>query len=395
MARILTLSGEKEIVKEFERIGVHSGGIKIMKSKAQTILILMTVDNRAANILKQEMLSAGGEVALSKEAYQLDRAQTEIIIIGTFKQYRRLTKKLQIQAPFKLHEAGDQINLAITNFYKSLKREIGAKTFDFSQRAYMMGILNVTPDSFSDGGEYFDTDTAVRHALQMVEDGADIIDIGGESTRPGSEPVPVDVEIKRVVPVINAVAKEVDAPISVDTSKPEVAKEAVEAGAAMVNDVTGLRNEEMVNFVAGKNIPSVIMHMLGEPRTMQENPEYRDVVSDVYDYLDGQAQKVIEAGLDPENVYIDAGIGFGKTLENNLELIKRMSEFKSLGYPIVFGPSRKSFIGNILDLPAGERVEGTAASVALGIANGALIIRVHDVKEMKRIATVTERILRA
>lgn len=393
MARILCLNTEKEIKDEFKRIGVHPGGIRIMTPKARSLLVLIKVDNRAANILKQEMLSCGGEVALPKEAYTLSGKKIEVIINGNTAQLNRLVEKLSKQAPFGLLEAGIEIKKAIENFSNPLKRKIGNKRFDFSKKAYLMGILNVTPDSFSDGGKFFDSNIAISHAKQMVKDGADIIDVGGESTRPGSKPVSAKEEVGRVIPVIKAISKEINVPVSIDTSKAEVAEKAVSAGAAMINDVTGLRNSKMVRLATKKNLPVVIMHMLGKPRTMQDKPEYKDVVSDIYTHLERQAKKVIAEGLSPENVYIDLGIGFGKTVDHNLELIRRIAEFKSMGFPIVFGPSRKSFIGMILGTDTDDRLEGTAASVVLGIANGASIIRVHDVKEMKRVAMVTERII--
>lgn len=394
MARVLCLNSEKEIVNELKRIGTHPGGIKIMKGKAQNLMILINVNNRAANILKQDMLSIGGDVAVPKTAYELDGENVEVIVIGSKKQVKALIEKLAVQPMFSLKNITAEIEESVNNYFNPLKREIGGKIFDFSIKTYLVGILNVTPDSFSDGGKFFNMEAAVNHAQQMVEDGADILDIGGESTRPGSETVSIEEEIKRVIPVIEKITSKLSVPISIDTSKPEVAQKAIDAGAAMVNDVTGLRNEKLRQFVARKNIPIIIMHMQGEPRTMQENPVYEDVVSDVYNHLKNKAEAVINDGLSPENVYIDIGIGFGKTLEHNLELIKRMAEFKSMGYPVVYGPSRKSFIGNILDLPVEERLEGTSAAVAMGIANGVSIIRVHDVKEMKRVASVTERILK-
>ena len=274
-----------------------------------------------------------------------------------------------------------------------MKRKIGNKTFDFTNNTYLMGILNVTPDSFSDGGQHFDFDNAIKHAKETQKSGADILDIGGESTRPGSKQVSIEEEKERVIPIIERIVNEVDIPISIDTSKPEVAKEGLDAGAVMVNDVTGLRNKEMLKLVAKRDVPTVIMHMRGEPRNMQENPTYKDVVKDISGYLESQAKEAVETGLNKENVYIDFGIGFGKTIEHNLELIRRMKEFESLGYPIVYGPSRKSFIGDVLDLPVDERLEGTAVAVALGVTKGASIIRVHDVKEMKRVVDLTKRIV--
>ncbi len=267
--------------------------------------------------------------------------------------------------------------------------KIGNRLVDFArERPLIMGILNVTPDSFSDGGLYYRFSDAINHAVQMLNEGADIIDVGGESTRPGAQPVPLKEEIRRVVPVIKHLRKETEAIISIDTYKPEVALEALEAGADLINDVYGLRQPGMLKLVSEAKKPVVIMHMKGTPRTMQDNPVYANVVQEVYDFLRIQRDKAIEAGLSTEQIIIDVGIGFGKTLEHNLELIRHLDYFMTLDCPILLGPSRKSFIGLILDLPVNERLEGTLAVVAIGVMKGANIIRVHDVKETLRAVKV-------
>jgi dihydropteroate synthase len=262
------------------------------------------------------------------------------------------------------------------------------------QWTLVMGILNVTPDSFSGDG-VFDTDAAVARAWKFVEDGADILDIGGESTRPGSQPVPADEEMRRVLPVIERlIAQGFPLPISVDTYKPEVARKALEAGACIVNDIYGLRQPGMLELVAQFKPAVVIMHMQGTPQTMQLNPTYTDCVREISEFLQGQAEKAIAAGLPKEKIIVDPGIGFGKTVEHNLEILRRLSEIKALGYPVLIGTSRKSFIGKVLgiEVPA-ERIWGTAATVAVAIANGADIVRVHDVREMVQVARMTDAIL--
>jgi dihydropteroate synthase len=266
--------------------------------------------------------------------------------------------------------------------------------FDFSIRTYIMGILNITPDSFSDGGKYFDKERAVERALIMQDEGADIIDIGGESTRPGAEKITVKEEIRRVVPVIEAVAKKVKIPISVDTYKSKVAEAAVSAGASIVNDISGLRfDPRMPEIVARYNVPVIIMHIKGTPKNMQKNPTYRALIPEIMDYLREGIAIARNAGIPDERIIIDPGIGFGKTVEHNLEIIRRLNEFTGFEKPILLGPSRKSFIGNLLDgLPPEERLEGTAAAVAIGIFNGANIVRVHDVKEMVRVARIADGI---
>ena len=267
-------------------------------------------------------------------------------------------------------------------------------SFDFSQRTYIMGILNVTPDSFSDGGKYFDKERAVEQALRMQDEGADIIDIGGESTRPGAEKISVKEEISRVVPVIEALADKVKIPLSIDTYKSAVAGAAILSGASIINDISGLRfDPQMPRVAARHNVPVVIMHIKGTPKSMQKKPVYKSLIPEITDYLREGVEIARNAGVADDKIVIDPGIGFGKTIEHNLEIIKKLNEFSGLEKPILIGPSRKSFIGRILGaLPPEERLEGTAAAVALGIFNGANIIRVHDVKEMGRVARVADAI---
>ncbi len=269
--------------------------------------------------------------------------------------------------------------------------------FDFSQRTYVMGILNVTPDSFSDGGVFFSKEEAVEQALRMVEDGADVIDIGGESTRPGAEKVSVKEEIRRTISVIEALAQSVSVPLSIDTYKSPVAEAALAAGASLINDISGLRfDSKMANVAARNDVPVIIMHIRGTPENMQKNPSYVALVPEIMDYLYGSIDIARSAGVSDSRIIIDPGIGFGKTVEHNLEIINRLHEFEGFEKPVLLGHSRKSFIGKILgDAPVSDRLEGTAAVTAVGILNGANIIRVHDVKEMVRVARVADRIKRS
>lgn len=260
-----------------------------------------------------------------------------------------------------------------------------------AKRTMIMGVLNVTPDSFSDGGLFFDSAKAVEHALQMIQDGADIIDIGGESTKPGSDPVSESEEIRRVKPVIERLVKETSVPISIDTYKPRVAEECLRAGARIVNDVSGLRNEEMIKVVAQYKVPVVIMHMKGTPKSMQENPVYRDVVQEIKEFFRERIKAAREAGI--QDIILDPGIGFGKTVEHNLQILKRLGEFKELGFPILIGTSRKSFIWKLNDdAPAEQRLEGSLASMVIAIMNGAAMVRVHDVKPAKKAVQVADAI---
>jgi dihydropteroate synthase len=267
---------------------------------------------------------------------------------------------------------------------------------DFSEKTYIMGILNVTPDSFSDGGRYFDKSAAIKRAIQMSEDGADIIDIGGESTRPGSQPLAIEEELRRTLPVIEALTKEINIPISIDTYKSEVAKRALDAGAAMVNDISGLRfDPEMPKVISAYKVPVVIMHIKGLPKDMQKNPVYEALIPEIMNYLREGIRSAKESGIAEDMIIIDPGIGFGKTFEHNLEIINNLYNFTLLEKPVLVGLSRKAFIGKILgDAPAGERVEGTAAAIAISITNGADIIRVHDVKEMVKVAKVANAVKR-
>jgi dihydropteroate synthase len=272
---------------------------------------------------------------------------------------------------------------------------VGERAFDCSERTLVMGILNVTPDSFSDGGTFLDRATAIAHATRMIDDGADILDVGGESTRPGSTPVSADEELERVHPVIQRLAELHPAvPISIDTRKADVAAEALDAGATIVNDVSGGADPAMFDVVRDREAAVVLMHMQGDPTTMQEAPHYDDVVGEVHEYLRQRIEAAELAGIDPERIAVDPGIGFGKDLDHNLELMHGVDAFLDLGRPVGVGPSRKKFIGTILDLPQEERVEGTVGAVVWMVARGAHLVRVHDVREVVRAVRVSDAIAR-
>ena len=272
---------------------------------------------------------------------------------------------------------------------------VGERAFDCSEPTLVMGILNVTPDSFSDGGRFLDRASAISHATRMVDDGADMLDVGGESTRPGSTPVSMDEELERVHPVIHRLAELHPAvPISIDTRKARVAAEALDAGATIVNDVSGGADPAMFEVVRGRDAAVVLMHMRGDPTTMQEAPQYDDVVGEVHEYLRQRIEAAELAGIDPERIAIDPGIGFGKDLDHNLELMHGVGSFLDLGRPLLVGPSRKRFIGTILDLPEEERVEGTVGAVVWMVARGAHLVPVHDVKEVVRAVRVSDAIAR-
>jgi len=269
----------------------------------------------------------------------------------------------------------------------------GKHNLEFGKRTLIMGVVNVTPDSFSDGGLFFNSKVAIKHAKQLEKDGADIIDIGGESTRPGSETITLKEELRRVIPVIEGIANKIDVPISIDTCKSEVALAALDAGASIINDISAARFDPKIADVAAQNnVPIILMHMQGTPKNMQKDPKYDDVMEDIKEFLKQRVDFTLSKGISRENIIIDPGIGFGKTLEHNYEIIKRLGELKELDLPILIGTSRKSFIGNTLNLDINDRLEGTLATVTITIINGADIVRVHDVKEAKRAAQMADAI---
>lgn len=270
---------------------------------------------------------------------------------------------------------------------------VGERDLRFGEQFYIMGVVNVTPDSFSDGGDHFARRDAISRALELAENGADIIDIGGESTRPGAEPVTAEQEAERVLPVVEAAAEKTDAIVSIDTTKAAIARRAVEKGATIINDVSGLGfDEEMGEVVADSGAGYVLMHIQGTPETMQEEITYDDVIDDIAAYFDRRLHKATEAGVDIGQIVLDPGIGFGKTVEQNYRLIREIHRFHDFGRPLLLGTSRKSSIGAIVDKPPKERVWGTAATVACGLMAGADIVRVHDVSEMYDVVRVTEAI---
>lgn len=262
-----------------------------------------------------------------------------------------------------------------------------------NRKPLVMGILNVTPDSFSDGGKYNNLNKAINHAIRMEGEGADIIDIGGESTRPGAKPVDIEEELKRVIPVIEGIRKRSNIIISIDTYKSVVAAKAISAGAGLVNDISGLRfDKNMVRIVSESKVPVIVMHMLGNPQNMQSDISYANLMKELILFFEERVSVLTANGVNKINIILDPGIGFGKTIDHNLTIIRELNRIVDLGFPVLVGPSRKSFIGNILNLSFEERIEGTAAVVTAAIMNGSRIVRVHDIKEMLRIVNMAEKI---
>jgi dihydropteroate synthase len=266
-------------------------------------------------------------------------------------------------------------------------------SLELYSKTLVMGVLNVTPDSFYDGGRYHTLDEAVAQGIRMVEEGADIIDVGGESTRPYSDLLPIDEELKRVIPVIEALSKEIALPISIDTYKSEVAIRALEAGAAMVNDISAMRFDPAIgNAVAARGVPIVLMHMKGEPKNMQINPIYDDLLGEIVDFLRRAAERAVSMGIKRDLIIIDPGIGFGKSFDDNLMILRKLQRFSSLGYPILVGTSNKSFIGHVLGLPVESRDTGTMATIAAAAMNGAHIIRAHNVRSAKETVAIIDAV---
>ncbi len=270
---------------------------------------------------------------------------------------------------------------------------IGGREFDFNEKTYVMGILNITPDSFSDGGSYDGVEEAVRRAQEMVEEGAHIIDVGGESSRPGAEYVPEEEELSRVLPVIRRLVQEIDVPISIDTYKAGVAKACIQAGAHIINDISGFKGDpDMANVAARLGVPCILMHMRGTPKTMQDNLHYHSFMENLREELSESIEMAVEAGIERKNIILDPGVGFSKSSDHNLEIIKNIKELKRMGYPLLVGASRKRFIGEILDAASDERLEGSLAVAVISSWEGAGILRVHDVKETVRALKVTDAI---
>jgi dihydropteroate synthase len=402
--RALNIKNRQEGLKEFKKIGATSEGAEIMTAKIFPLsLKVRGVSPIAANILKQEMLARGGDVAVSidtlvglRDMAKKD-TKTDVIIQGTIKGVSSLIDKIERQQ-FGLKSLAMELRDYLERLDKMSKRDelvIADKKFNMDRDVLIMGILNVTPDSFYDGGYYFEKDKAYRRVDAIVNEGADIIDVGGMSTRPGSLPVAPEEEIERVIPVIEYIKKNYNILISADTYRSEVASRAIDAGAQIINDISGLSmDENMAGVVARYGVSVIIMHIKGTPENMQKNPQYENVIDEIYDYLEDRASMAVSSGIGPEKIIIDPGIGFGKTLEHNLEIINKIGEFKMMGYPVMMGMSRKSFIGGVLDLPVEERLEGSLAAAVYAVINGVNILRVHDVKETVRAVKVAKSIVR-
>jgi dihydropteroate synthase len=391
----LDLKDPGEAASLFRRIGVHPYGEKAMLPKAEFLHVYLEgIGCSTGNIIKQEMLSLGGEVAVSRGTVDCSSEKTDALVMGTRKQLNALAEKLVLQ-PFGLRSLGERLSTLLDRLAKDrFVMKTPQRELVFGERTLIMGILNVTPDSFSDGGRYLDAGEAVRRGVRIEEEGADIIDIGGESTRPGSDPVPEAEELERILPVIRELKKRVSIPLSVDTTKASVARAAVEEGAEIINDISALSfDPAMAGAAARAGVPVVLMHIRGVPKTMQQGDlAYGSLMMDILEFLESRIAAAREAGIDEGSILIDPGIGFGKTTEDNLAILLHLKELKTLGRPVLVGPSRKAFIGRITGKDPSNRLAGTAAAVAAAVLNGAHVVRVHDVEFVKDVVRTADAV---
>ncbi len=382
------LNNAQEVRAALQTIGVDDGAYAFLIPKGIFRWVkLKDIPCRAANIIKQEMLSKGGEAAVSRHSLY-GEGTTDVLLMGTLKQYRLLIKKLRLQ-PFGLRQLAGELHDLLENLEPRLHRVqlCHGKSLELGRRTLIMGILNLTPDSFYDGGRYNRAEQAVKWACEMWEQGADIIDIGGASTRPQAEIAGLDEELQRILPVVKLLANR-DLVLSIDTFRGAVAQQCLEAGAHMINNIGGLSLDPgLIPTVAGNKAPVVLMH-----NRLQINADrpYQDLIADIINELDIMVKDTIAAGIPAEQIIIDPGLGFGKTPAQNRLLIKHLAAFKGLGKPLLLAASRKGFIGQTLNLEVEERLEGSLAVLAMGILNGADIVRVHDVKASRRVADMVD-----
>ncbi len=378
---MLAIKDIERLKREMIKIGADTAGISLMLPKGELLTIKVErVFLKAALILKQEMLARGGEAVVNRNVASLEQEISDILLIGTSGQYMQLIKKLKTQ-PFGLPLIANELTQVIECRRDGHRRRVikcNGKELLIGNKTLVVGILNLTPDSFSDGGKFNCEEGAVRHALAMEASGADVIDIGGESTRPGHIPITVGEELRRIMPVVECLNKRLRIPISVDTSKSEVAEQVLAVGANMINDVWGLKNDpKMAAVIARHKVPVVIMHN-------RKVASYGSLISDIIADLRESVDIALAAGIEHDKIILDPGIGFAKSYQENLNVMYRLDEIVNLGYPVMLGSSRKSIIGYTLDLDKSQRLEGTIATVCQGISKGCKLVRVHDVLEVKR-----------
>ena len=393
--RVLDATTPAEIAREVERTDSDPEGVGIMTRKGRTLLVRLDgIPLKAAPLLKQEMLALGADSAHAKGVADLSVEQSAVVLLGTPGQYAHLLPKLRRQ-PFQLKAVAEALEAVLENYSRTAPRPLRGlhRTMTLGSSTVVMGILNVTPDSFSDGGRFAEPEAAIARGMEIQNEGAKILDVGADSSRPGAVPVSADREIERLRKVLPALHDRLKIPISVDTRKPEVAEAALALGADMINDVSGLRDPEMRRVIARSGAPAVIVHMRGTPETMQKDLEYGDLRTEVYGALARSVAIATEDGIPTERLLVDPGLGFGKSAEQNLELLHHLGEFRSLGCPVVVGASRKSFLGRAVGgAPTGERLEASLAAAVIAALGGASVVRAHDVAPTVRALAVADAV---
>jgi dihydropteroate synthase len=391
---LLSIRNPADLERELAAVGADPESWPIFAAKSRIVAVKLDgLSTAGANILKQTAIACGGDCAVNRAIVSGRVRRTDAVLLVTPRQLRVLADRLAAQPECVARLVPELVELSGRMLLPARVIKLGRGTVDLGRRTYVMGILNVTPDSFSDGGRFLDPAAALDHAVAMAGEGADFIDVGAESTRPGARPVPAREQLARLVPVLRAVKKRVKVPVSVDTTIAVVAQAAVREGADMVNDVSALAGDpRMAAVVARFGVPCILMHMKGKPRTMQRSPKYQDLMAEITGFLAAALERGEQAGIERSQMLVDPGIGFGKTVAHNLEILRRLAELESLGVPVMVGPSRKRFIGAVLDAPPDERVEGTIAACVLAAANGANVLRVHDVKPVVRALKLADAI---
>jgi dihydropteroate synthase len=396
LIRCLQVTHLDEAIRQLREVGVEAAGLKGLEGKALHLnLRIEGLDPRTASHLKQEALATGADAAVGGQGLDCHADRTDVLLMASRHQLERLL--LRTDAIPGLRPVGRSLRETLHSLSRrEFSLRFPGRTVPLEKKTLLMGVLNVTPDSFSDGGLYLDGEKAVARGLEMAGQGADLLDVGGESTRPGSKPVSSEEECKRVLPVVESLARRSGIPVSIDTWKSSVAVRALDAGAGMINDVSGLKFDPGLAAVAAESrVPLVLMHTRGRPETMQQDLHYDSLFSEILRSLRSSIRQAESAGVDPDQIVVDPGIGFGKTTEHNLEILRNLSEFQVLGKPVLLGTSRKSFIGKVLGCEAGERLIGTLSSLAIAVMNGAHILRVHDVAEARKAVALADAVRNA
>jgi dihydropteroate synthase len=392
-AHPINIASANDLRRHLAEIDIADSDIEGISGKFLYCTVkLESVDTRAANLMKTFLENFGGGLAMRKEAHEYTVRETDVIISGSRHTLQLLATRLKGE-PFGLDAISGEIAGCLSAGNKVVSW--GDRTLDFTRKTYVMGILNCTPDSFYPGSRSATIKEALKSAREMIGAGVDIIDVGGESSRPGADPVPQEEEIRRVIPVVQALRAESGVMISIDTRRREVADRALDAGTDIINDISGLKhNDELARLVARRRVPIVLMHMRGNPKTMQKHPFYKNTISEILRELQPSISAALAAGIAPEMIIIDPGIGFGKRIQDNLRIIKELTSLKSLNFPILIGLSRKAFIGEILDRPVEKRLIGTVTANTLAVINGANIIRVHDVADAVEMVKIIDSVHR-